>query len=77
MYYYAVNKGHIPGIYNSWEECKTQINKFSGALFKKFDKYDDAVQFYKNGANSNTRDKSTIKIKDIYNDNKSIYDCRP
>ena len=35
MKYYAVVKGRKPGIYTSWDECKTQIDKFSGAIYKK------------------------------------------
>ena len=29
--YYAVRKGKTPGIYNSWSECKLQVDGFSGA----------------------------------------------
>lgn len=34
--YYAVKKGKIPGIYKSWDECKTQVDGFSGAEYKSF-----------------------------------------
>ena len=34
--FYAVKKGRQPGIYRSWEECKTMVNGFSGALYKSF-----------------------------------------
>lgn len=33
--FYAVRKGMQPGIYESWEECREQIDHYSGALFKK------------------------------------------
>ena len=36
MKYYAVRKGRIPGIYHSWDECRAQVDKFSGAEFKSF-----------------------------------------
>lgn len=32
--YYAVKKGKMPGIYYSWNECKTQVDGFSGAEYK-------------------------------------------
>lgn len=35
--FYVVWKGHKPGIYNSWDECKTQINGFTGAVYKSFE----------------------------------------
>ncbi len=35
--YYVVWKGRAPGVYNSWEECKAQIDKFTGALYKAFE----------------------------------------
>jgi len=34
--YYAVKKGHCPGIYISWDECKKQTNGYKGAIFKGF-----------------------------------------
>ena len=33
---YAVAKGHQTGVYTSWEECRTQVNGFTGAVFRKF-----------------------------------------
>lgn len=33
---YAVKKGLVPGIYNSWDECKAQVNGYSGAEYKSF-----------------------------------------
>lgn len=34
--YYAVRKGRIPGIYHTWDECKTQVYRYPGAQYKKF-----------------------------------------
>lgn len=34
--YYAVLIGREPGIYESWEDCKKQIDGFSGAAYKSF-----------------------------------------
>lgn len=42
MKWYAVKKGRIPGIYESWDECKEQVNKFSGAEYKSFTSWDKA-----------------------------------
>lgn len=34
---YAVKKGRITGLYDTWSECKAQVTGFSGAEFKGFD----------------------------------------
>lgn len=45
--YYAVKKGHKAGIYTSWDECKKQVEKFSGAVYKSFTSLEDAKNFIK------------------------------
>lgn len=34
--YYAVRKGKTAGIYMSWDDCKAQVQGFSGAEYKSF-----------------------------------------
>lgn len=34
--FYAVKSGRTPGVYNTWDECKCQVEGFSGAVFKSF-----------------------------------------
>ena len=34
--YYIVWKGRKPGIYKTWDECKVQVDKFTGAKYKSF-----------------------------------------
>ncbi len=43
--YYAVKIGKEPGIYNTWDECKKQVNKFSGAIYKSFKTLEEAEKF--------------------------------
>ena len=45
MSFYAVANGKEIGIYNTWEECKNQINGFSNAKYKKFKTREDAENF--------------------------------
>lgn len=33
---YAVKKGLVPGLYSSWDECKLQVDGYSGAEYKSF-----------------------------------------
>lgn len=43
--YYAVKKGLTPGIYTSWADCQTQINGYSGAIYKGFATKEEAMDF--------------------------------
>ncbi len=45
--YYAVKKGVKPGIYETWNECQLQINGYSGAEYKSFTTYNEALQYMK------------------------------
>ena len=63
MSYYVVHKGIKPGIYNTWDECKINVQKFKGAIFKKFSNIHDAKYFLKNGFSEN------IKYEDFEENN--------
>lgn len=43
--YYAVRVGRNPGIYCSWNECKAQIDGFSGAVYKSFKTAEEAKSY--------------------------------
>ncbi len=43
--FYAVKVGKVPGIYKTWDECKENTSGFSGAVYKGFEKYEEAQQF--------------------------------
>ena len=43
--FYAVKKGKCVGIYNTWDECKPQVNGFSGAEYKSFLTMDEAKEY--------------------------------
>ncbi|XP_043076467.1 ribonuclease H1-like [Puntigrus tetrazona] len=44
-FFYAVRAGFRPGVYQTWEECKHQVDKFPSAIFKKFASEQDAWAF--------------------------------
>ena len=48
---YAVRKGRKTGLFNTWDECKEQINGFSGAEYKSFLTEDEAIEYL--GLNKN------------------------
>ncbi|CCI81430.1 ribonuclease H family protein [Lactobacillus hominis] len=45
MKIYAVKKGRTPGIYRTWDEAKAQVDGFSGAEYKSFEKITDATTY--------------------------------
>ncbi|XP_017537901.1 ribonuclease H1 isoform X1 [Pygocentrus nattereri] len=49
-FFYAVRKGHNPGVYQTWDECKHQVDKFPCAQYKKFASEVDAWAFVRNEA---------------------------
>ncbi len=44
--FYVVWKGKNPGVYESWDECKKQIENFTGALYKSFESETNAVRAF-------------------------------
>ena len=51
--FYAVKNGRNIGIYNSWDECKKQIDGFKGAIYKSFLSEKDAKEFIGNKKTEN------------------------
>ena len=49
MKYYAVKNGRKIGIFETWDECKAQVDGFSGAEYKSFTKKEDAQNFIGGG----------------------------
>jgi len=45
--YYTVWKGHHIGVFESWDDCKAQINDFQGAQYKSFSTFDAAKKALK------------------------------
>ena len=34
--WYVVKKGRVPGIYTNWKDCKRQVNRFKGNVYRAF-----------------------------------------
>ncbi|OUS01520.1 ribonuclease H [Flavobacteriales bacterium 33_180_T64] len=45
--YYTVWKGHHTGVFESWNDCKSQIKDFQGAQYKSFATFDAAKKALK------------------------------
>lgn len=62
MKYYAVAKGRVKGIFTSWDECKSHVDRYPGAVYKSFTDRQEAQRFLGPGASKASRvSKSTAK----------------
>ena len=43
--YYAVKQGRVPGVYETWDDCKNQVDGYSGAVYKSFAALAQAKEF--------------------------------
>ena len=64
--FYAVKKGVKPGIYESWEECKKNIEGISNALYKGFTRLEEANSYLE----EDRQKVITIKDNSKENDNR-------
>ena len=46
-YFYAVQKGRHPGVYENWSDCQREVTGAAGAVFKKFKTRAEAEEFVK------------------------------
>ncbi|PIE84792.1 MAG: ribonuclease H [Bacteroidia bacterium] len=44
--YYVVWAGHRPGIYETWAECKLQVEEYTGAKFRSFESREEAERAF-------------------------------
>lgn len=64
--YYAVARGHVPGIYATWDEAKAQLVGYKGVKHKKFKTHEEAEEFIKAelACSSTTSSDEMIREKD-------------
>lgn len=53
--FYVVWKGHSPGIYDSWEECKLQVSGFPGAEYKAYTTQEAATKAFRGDYNEEVK----------------------
>ena len=51
--YYAVKSGRKKGVFDSWDECKKAVDRFSNAIYKSFSDYNQAYEFVYDIENKN------------------------
>jgi len=59
--YYVVWKGHKPGVYPNWEECKAMVEGFTGALYKSFPSRLEAENAFKDKAHLHIQKKTQTR----------------
>lgn len=65
--YYAVKAGRIPGIYQTWDETKEQVNGYSGAIYKSFATLQEAEQFFSGSIEQTNDSKKNDSISEKLN----------
>jgi ribonuclease HI len=74
--FYVVWIGREPGIYDSWEKCKKQIEGFAGAKYKGFTTYEQAkLAFQSSSNNKNIVNPIIEKIQDKFPPNSIAVDA--
>lgn len=68
--FYAVKQGRVPGVYNTWAECEKQTKGFTGAVFKKFSNYDEALEFL--GSSDKVLDKENADFQGEENKDEAV-----
>ena len=66
--YYAVRRGREPGIYETWEACRAQVQGYSGAVYKSFGSRTDAELFIKNSPEAGEDPASAPAFPEVYVD---------
>ena len=71
-FYYSVPIGREPGIYNTWDETQKNISGYSGAKYKKFKNYEEAVNFFNNNKEFNFSKHKKNTLDYFYNLDRTI-----
>ncbi|XP_066453744.1 ribonuclease H1-like [Eleutherodactylus coqui] len=71
--FYAVRKGRNPGVYNTWDDCKEQVDRFPAARYKKFASEEEAWKFVRDNPEassshieSSSKNQSCSYVKTLY-----------
>ncbi len=60
--FYAVKKGRNPGIYKTWNECSSQVQGFSGAVYKGFETKEEAEVFMEGAVSEEIKEEDDITV---------------
>jgi len=71
--YYAVKKGRVPGIYQTWDECKEQVHGFEDALYKSFQTLEEANKYMNDEVIPVEENVTKAYVDGSYNDKTNEY----
>lgn len=78
MPFYAVHRGRQIGIFNTWNECKEQVHKYSNPIYKKFNNKIEANLFVKCGfVRELSIEPTTNENINVYTDGSCINNGKP
>lgn len=62
MTHYVVFEGHVPGVYEEWEDCKKQVHKFRGNCYKGYLTKQEAEAKWRNYQSKNKNKMKTLVV---------------
>jgi len=62
MTWYVVFEGRVPGVYEKWEDCQKQVNKFSGNCYKGYATRQEAVAKWRNHQSNKNKMKTLVVL---------------
>jgi len=68
--YYAVKEGREIGVYNTWDECKAQVDGYKGAVYKSFKTLKEARVYV--GLELEEYDESVFGLKNVDDANRPV-----
>ncbi len=64
-FYYAVKVGKNPGIYETWAECKAEVDGYKGAKYKKFPSQKEALDFIQDSGDYQRTTEDNLKENEM------------
>ncbi|CCD24883.1 RNA-DNA hybrid ribonuclease NDAI_0E00670 [Naumovozyma dairenensis CBS 421] len=55
--FYGVNQGFQRGVFYSWHDCEQQVKGYKGAIFKKFNSFEEAKNFAHGTSSNNSNNR--------------------
>lgn len=71
--FYAVHTGRVPGVYDNWDDCKAQVDGFTGAKYKSFSTEAEAQNFVNGNVQQQSETQSVNVDADTYIDLPDVY----
>lgn len=73
--FYAVKVGKNPGIYKTWDECKANVDGYSGALYKSFKTMNEAYDYMGIVNDTQHNNNSKVSVANNTQESKELNMC--